>query len=65
MSLDRLIRVVHRRGFGDADADALVLLAILERVPYTVLVLGYLDEPDAVAASEFMIRRALFATAGT
>ena len=65
VSLDRLIRVVHRRGFGDADADALVLLAILERVPYTVLVLGYLDEPDAVAASEFMIRRALFATAGT
>ncbi len=56
---------MHRRGFGDADADALVLLAVLERVPYAVLVLGYVSEPDAIAAAEFMIRRALFASAAS
>ncbi|MCU0310866.1 MAG: TetR/AcrR family transcriptional regulator [Acidimicrobiales bacterium] len=60
VSLDRLVRIVHQRGFGDAEVDALVLLAAIERVPYNVLVLGHLAEDQAVTASAFVIRRSLF-----
>lgn len=57
---DRLQRVVHARGFGDTSVDAVALLAVLEHVPYNVLVLGYLDEDQAVTAAEFIIRRGIF-----
>ncbi len=56
---DRLERVVHTRGFGDTAVDAVALLAVLEHVPYNVLVLGNLDETDAVAAAGCMIRRGI------
>ena len=56
---DRLSRIVGRRGFGDATVDATSLLAVIERVPYSVLVLGYLDEAEAVEAAVFIVRRAL------
>ena len=57
---DRLQRVVHARGFGDTTVDAVALLAVLEHVPYNVLVLGYLDEDQAVDAADCIIRRGVF-----
>lgn len=57
---DRLERVVHARGFGDTSVDAVALLAVLEHVPYNVLVLGYLDEDQAVAAADCILRRGIF-----
>ncbi len=57
---DRLQRVVHARGFGDTAVDAVTLLAVLEHVPYNVLVLGHLDEQQAVAAAECIVRRGIF-----
>lgn len=59
---DRLERVVHARGFGDTSVDAVALLAVLEHVPYNALVLGYLDEVQAVAAAGCIIRRGIFGT---
>jgi AcrR family transcriptional regulator len=56
---DRLVRIVHQRRFGDPSVGALVLLAVIERLPYSVLVLEYLDEPDAVEASLTLIRRGI------
>ncbi|MGI8755417.1 MAG: TetR/AcrR family transcriptional regulator [Acidimicrobiales bacterium] len=57
---DRLERVVHARGFGDTSVDAVALLAVLEHVPYNVLVLGNLDEAQAVSAADHIIRRGIF-----
>ncbi len=57
---DRLERVVHTRGFGDTTVDAVALLAVLEHVPYNVLVLGYLNEGQAVAAADCILRRGIF-----
>jgi AcrR family transcriptional regulator len=61
VAFDRLVRIVHRRGFGNPTVDAIVLLSVIERAPYTVLVLGYVDEASAVDASALLLRRALFA----
>ena len=60
VAFDRLVRIVHRRGFGNPTVDAIVLLSVIERAPYTVLVLGYVDEARAVDASAVLLRRALF-----
>ena len=56
---DRLERVVHTRGFGDTAVDAIALLAVLEHVPYNVLVLGNLAETQAVAAADCLIGRGI------
>ncbi len=58
--IDRFTRILQPRQFGDALVDATVLLSIVERVPYSVLVLGYLGEEEAVDAATFCIRRGLF-----
>ncbi len=60
VTFDRLVRIVHQRGFGDATVDALVLLSVIERIPYSVLAIRHLDEDEAVDASAFIIRRGLF-----
>jgi AcrR family transcriptional regulator len=60
VAFDRLQRIVNRRGFGDSAVDAVILLALVERVPYSALVLGTIDERAAVDASVVLIRRALF-----
>ncbi len=57
--LDRLERVVHRRGFGDTSVDALALLAVIEHGPHGVQVLAPLEESRAVAAVGFIIRRGI------
>jgi AcrR family transcriptional regulator len=56
---DRLTQIVRVRGFGDATVDAIVLLAVVERVPHSVLVLEYLREEVAIDVAAFIIRRAL------
>ncbi len=61
---DRLGRLVHRRGFGDTAVDALALLAVIERVPYTVVVLNQLDEAAAITAARHLIERGILATTG-
>ena len=60
---DRLGRLVHRRGFGDTAVDALALLAVIERVPYTVVVLNQLDEDGAIAAARHLIERGILGRA--
>ncbi len=59
-AFDQLVRIVGRRDFGNPLVDAIVLLAVIERAPYNVLVLGDVDEQHAVAASALIVRRALF-----
>ena len=54
-----------RRGFGDATVDAIVLLSIIERAPYTVLVLGYLEDGPAIEASAVLLRRGLLGGAAS
>ena len=57
--LDRLERVVRRRGFGDTAVDALVLLAVIEHGPHSVLVLDRLDELQAIATVEHIVRQGI------
>lgn len=60
VAFDRLQRIVHQRGFGDSTVDALALLSVIERIPYSVLTVGHLDTAEAVDASTFIVRRGLF-----
>ena len=60
VAFDRLSRIVHQRRFGDATVDALVLLSVIERIPFSVLALGHLGEEEAIDASAFIVRRGLF-----
>ena len=62
---DRLGRLVHTRGFGDTAVDAVALLAIIERVPYTVVVLSDLDEAPAIAAAQHLIERGILGSSGS
>ena len=57
--LDRLARLVATRGFGDTAGDAIVLLAVIERLPYSVVVMDELDEPAAITAAQHLIERGL------
>ena len=59
---DRLERLVHARQFGDTTVDALILLALLERVPYTVVVLAHIEEEPAIAATAHILERGFLAT---
>ncbi len=60
--VDRLERVVHRRGFGDTSVDALALLAVIEHGPHGSHVLETMDEGDAIDAIGFVIRRGILGT---
>jgi AcrR family transcriptional regulator len=59
VAFDRLCRIVERRGFGDPTVDGLVLLSVIERLPYNVYVLGYLEPDTAIDASVALVRRGL------
>ena len=59
VAFDRLQRIIHRRGYGDSTVDALVMLSIIERIPYTVLVMRHIEEDEAIESSGFIIRRGL------
>ncbi len=57
----RLVRLLERRDFGDAAVDATTLLALIERVPYSVYTLGFTTEDDAVENMLATLRRGFLA----
>lgn len=57
----RLTRLLDQRDFGDPVVDAVVLLALIERVPYSVYTLAFASEADAVESMVTLIRRGLLA----
>jgi AcrR family transcriptional regulator len=57
----RLVRMLDRRDFGVAMVDAVTLLAMIERVPYSVHTLHFMERDDAIESMVTMIRRGLLA----
>jgi AcrR family transcriptional regulator len=55
--LERLVDILDGRGFGDPVGDALPLLAVIERLPYSVYTLGFATEQEAIEAMAVIIRR--------
>jgi AcrR family transcriptional regulator len=58
-----LVAMLEQRGFGDALVDALILLALLERLPYRAFTLGFTTRAAAVDATVTIVRRGLMARA--
>ncbi|MFZ6003399.1 MAG: TetR/AcrR family transcriptional regulator [Actinomycetota bacterium] len=61
----RLMAMLDERGFGDSAADALALLALIERTPYSVFTLQFTDRADAIDAMVTIYRRGFLALAAT
>ena len=59
--LARLVRLLQGRDFGDPGVDATALLALIERVPYSVYTLRFTGEDDAVENMVLAIRRGFLA----
>lgn len=59
--LTRLVRMLEDRTFGDPTVDAITMLALIERLPYSVFTLGFTDQADAVEAMVTIIRRGFLA----
>jgi AcrR family transcriptional regulator len=59
--LARLVHVLERRDFGDPAVDAFALLALIERLPYSVYTLQFTDRADAIEAMVTIIRRGFLA----
>jgi AcrR family transcriptional regulator len=57
----RLLKILEQRDFGDPPVDAVALLALIERVPYSVYTLGFTAEDAAIEAMITMIRRGFLA----
>jgi AcrR family transcriptional regulator len=57
----RLVRLLDRRAFGVAVVDAVTLLALIERAPYSVYTLGFMSRDDAIESTITIIRRGLLA----
>jgi AcrR family transcriptional regulator len=57
----RLVRILETRDFGNPDVDATTLLALIERVPYSVLTLRFTSEEDAIESMVTTIRRGFLA----
>ena len=53
----RLESLLAKRDFGQDQVDASMLLALVERAPYGVVVLGFMSRRQAVEASVTIIRR--------
>jgi AcrR family transcriptional regulator len=53
----RLSRVLEPRGFGDPDIDAVILLALIERIPYSVFTLRFADRDGAIDAMVTVLHR--------
>ncbi|MCU1353775.1 MAG: regulatory protein TetR [Acidimicrobiales bacterium] len=56
-----LVTMLEARGFGDALVDALILLALIERLPYRAFTLGFTTRSAAVDATVTIVRRGLMA----
>jgi hypothetical protein len=57
----RLVRMLEGRDFGNPVVDAPALLALIERVPYSVYTLRFTTEDDAVENMLVAIRRGFLA----
>jgi AcrR family transcriptional regulator len=57
----RLVRMLDRRDFGEPVVDAVTLLAVLERVPYSVYTLGFTTEADGIESMITVFRRGFLA----
>ena len=57
----RLAGLLEQRDFGNPVVDATALLALVERVPYSVYALGFTSERDAVENMVLAIRRGFMA----
>jgi AcrR family transcriptional regulator len=58
-----LVTMLEGRGFGDALVDALILLALIERLPYRAFTLGFTSRDAAIEATVTIVRRGLLAKA--
>jgi AcrR family transcriptional regulator len=54
-----LVAMLDTRGYGDSLVDALILLALLERLPYRAFTLGYTTRNAAIDATVTIVRRGL------
>jgi AcrR family transcriptional regulator len=59
----RLRRVLERRGFGNPATDAVVLLALIERVPYSVYTLRFRTADEAIESMVTILRRGFLGAA--
>ena len=59
----RLVRIMEGRDFGDPVVAAVTLLALIERVPYSVYTLRFMSEPAAIESMVTAIRRGFLALA--
>jgi len=57
----RLVRLLEGRDFGNPEVDATTLLALIERVPYSVYTLRFTSEADAIESMVTTIRRGFLA----
>ena len=58
-----LVTMLETRGFGDALVDALILLALIERLPYRAFTLRYTSREAAIEATVTIVRRGLLGRA--
>jgi AcrR family transcriptional regulator len=58
-----LVTMLETRGFGDALVDALILLALIERLPYRAFTLRYTSREAAIEATITIVRRGLLGQA--
>jgi AcrR family transcriptional regulator len=61
----RLVAVLDQRLFGDSQVEALALLALIERTPYSVYTLGFTQQAQAIDAMVTIIRRGFMGLPGT
>jgi AcrR family transcriptional regulator len=57
----RIVRALERRDFGNPEADATSMLALLERLPNNVYTLGFTTEADGIEIMVKILRRGYFA----
>ena len=53
----RLVRILEQRDFGDPTVDAVTLLALIERVPYSVYTLQFHTPDEGIEAMIAILRR--------
>lgn len=53
----RLEALLDRRDFGHPQVDAAILLALLERAPYSVYALGFTTRAEAIDAAVLLVRQ--------
>lgn len=59
----RLVRALEQRDFGNPEADATSMLALLERLADNVYTLGFISEEGGIESMTTILRRGYFALA--